>query len=140
MEAVTQDALYEQVAADYGSALERLARAYELEPETCRDLLQEIHLRLWCSFALFDQRCSLRTWIYRVAHNVATEHVIRQRRVRDQLVSVEDIENAEDIPGSDQSERNVGQHQALVASLQADSAPEASGSTDYCFLSRRHPR
>lgn len=43
MEAVTQDALYEQVAADYGSALERLARAYELEPETCRDLLQEIH-------------------------------------------------------------------------------------------------
>lgn len=113
MEAVTQDALYEQAAADYGSALDRLARAYELDPDTRRDLLQEIHLRLWCSFAVFDQRCSLRTWIYRVAHNVATEHVIRQRRVRDQLVGVEDIENAEDLPGTDQSEHNAGQNQAL---------------------------
>ena len=113
METSTQDALYEQAATDYGSALDRLARAYELDYDTRRDLLQEIHLRLWRSFAVFDQRCSLRTWIYRVAHNVATEHVIRQRRVRDQLVSVEEIENAKDIPGSDQSERNAGQNQAL---------------------------
>jgi RNA polymerase sigma-70 factor (ECF subfamily) len=75
-----QDELYQQAASDYGAALHRLARAYENDPERRRDLLQEIHLALWQSFARFDGRCSLRTWVYRVAHNVATSHVIRDRR------------------------------------------------------------
>src|ERR1035437_4462367 len=92
VEDASQDSLYEQVADTYGSALDRLARAYELDPDTRRDLLQEIHFHLWRSFASFDQRCSLRTWVYRVAHNVATGHVIRQSRVRNLLVSIENIE------------------------------------------------
>ena len=89
---VRQDSLYERAAETYGSALGRLARAYELDPDARRDLLQEIHLQLWRSFASFDQRCSLRTWVYRVAHNVATGHVIRQSRIRNKLVSIENIE------------------------------------------------
>jgi RNA polymerase sigma-70 factor (ECF subfamily) len=109
-EEVSQDSLYEQAAEDYGSSLDRLARAYELDPEARRDLLQEIHLQLWRSFAYFDQRCSLRTWVYRVAHNVATGHVIRQRRIRDRLVSIENIET---VPASDQVEFAVGQAEAL---------------------------
>ena len=106
---VSQDSLYEQVADTYGSALDRLARAYELDPDARRDLLQEIHFQLWRSFASFDQRCSLRTWVYRVAHNVATGHVIRQSRMRDKMVGIEDIEA---MPGSDH-ELAVSQTQAL---------------------------
>ena len=106
---VSQDSLYEQAAESYGSALDRLARAYELDRDTRRDLLQEIHLQLWRSFASFDQRCSLRTWVYRVAHNVATGHVIRQSRVRNKLVSIEDIEA---MAGSDH-ELAASQAQAL---------------------------
>ena len=105
-----QDSLYEQAADTYGSSLDRLARAYELDPEARRDLLQEIHLQLWRSFAYFDQRCSLRTWVYRVAHNVATGHVIRQRRIRDRLVSIENIET---MPGGDQVELAASQTEAL---------------------------
>jgi RNA polymerase sigma-70 factor (ECF subfamily) len=107
---VSQDSLYEQAADTYGSSLDRLARAYELDPEARRDLLQDIHLHLWRSFASFDQRCSLRTWVYRVAHNVATGHVIRQRRIRDKLVSIENIET---MPGSDQVELAASQAEAL---------------------------
>jgi RNA polymerase sigma-70 factor (ECF subfamily) len=107
---VNQDSLYEQAAAAYGPPLDRLARAYELDPTARCDLLQEIHLHLWRSFASFDGRCSLRTWVYRVAHNVATGHVIRQRRVRDKLVPLEDIE---DMPGNDYIELAVSQSQAL---------------------------
>jgi RNA polymerase sigma-70 factor, ECF subfamily len=107
---VSQDSLYQQAADMYGSALDRLARAYELEPEARRDLLQEVHLHLWRSFARFDGRCSLRTWVYRVAHNVATGHVIRQRRIRERLVS---IENADSMPGSDQSDLAASQAEAL---------------------------
>ena len=89
---VNRDSLYEQAADIYGSSLDRLARAYELDPDLRRDLVQEIHFQLWRSFEHFDQRCSLRTWIYRVAHNVAAGHVIRQRRLKDRLVSIETIE------------------------------------------------
>ena len=107
---MSQDSLYEQAAETYGSSLDRLARAYELDPEARRDLLQDIHLNLWRSFAYFDQRCSLRTWVYRVAHNVATGHVIRQRRIRNRLVSIENIET---MPGSDQGELAASQTEAL---------------------------
>jgi RNA polymerase sigma-70 factor (ECF subfamily) len=86
------DELYEAAVASYGAPLERLARAYEADPETRRDLLQEIHLALWRSFARFDHRCSLRTWVYQVAHNTAASHIVRQRRIRERLVNLEEIE------------------------------------------------
>ncbi len=107
---VSLDSLYEQAADAYGSSLDRLARAYELDPDARRDLLQDIHLHLWRSLAYFDQRCSLRTWVYRIAHNVATGHIIRQRRIRNTLVSIEDIET---MPGTDQGELAASHSEAL---------------------------
>ena len=107
---VGQNSLYEQVADNFGPALDRLARAYELDADARRDLLQDIHLQLWRSFAHFDHRCSLKTWVYRVAHNVATGHVIRQRRIRERLVSIENIET---MPGGDWGELAASQTQAL---------------------------
>jgi len=92
-----QDELYEETAQAYGPALERLARAYEADAELRRDLLQEIHVALWRSFNGFDGRCSLRTWIYRVAHNVAASHVLRERRAHAQtLVGLEELEQLPD--------------------------------------------
>lgn len=97
-----QDGLYERAAAEYGAALVRLARGYEADPDKRRDLLQEIHLALWRSFNGFHGECSLRTWAYRVAHNVATSWVIRQRRARPQmLLSLEDAEPLQIEPNSD---------------------------------------
>jgi RNA polymerase sigma-70 factor (ECF subfamily) len=93
----TQAELYSETAATFHAALERLARAYEADPESRRDLLQEIHLALWRSFANFDGRCSLRTWVYRVAHNAAASHVGRQRKNNLPLVSLEEAEAAPDL-------------------------------------------
>jgi RNA polymerase sigma-70 factor, ECF subfamily len=91
VEETEQDGRYREAAAAYGAALDRLARAYEADPDKRRDLLQEIHLALWRSFAGFDGRCSLRTWVYRVAHNTAASHVQRQRRGKQVLVSLDDL-------------------------------------------------
>ena len=86
--------LYTEVADAYGAALERLARAYEPDFDRRRDLLQEIHVALWRSLARFKRQCSLRTWVYRVAHNVAASHVLRHRRMNARpLVSLDDIES-----------------------------------------------
>jgi RNA polymerase sigma-70 factor (ECF subfamily) len=80
----------------FGTALERLAVSYELDRPKREDLLQEIHLNLWRSFASFDGRCSLRTWVYRVAHNVAGSHVMdAQRRRLLTLVPVEALDTPE---------------------------------------------
>ncbi len=89
---VTQNRLYSEAAEKYGLELERLGRAYEADPEKRRDLLQEIHFQLWRSLQRFDARCSIRTWVYRVAHNVAASHVIRERRTFLSLVSIEELE------------------------------------------------
>ena len=87
-----RDSRFEEVVAAYGPALERLARAYEADAETRRDLIQEIHIALWRSLEGFDSRCSLRTWVYRVAHNTAASHVTRQMRLRQRVfVGLEDL-------------------------------------------------
>lgn len=107
----TQDGLYQDAARTYGAPLDRLACAYEADPEIRRDLLQDIHVALWRSFEGFDGRCSLRTWIYRVAHNVGASHVMRQRRTRSQaLVGLEELEN---LPDANSGQRAADRSQAL---------------------------
>ncbi|HKS23676.1 MAG TPA: RNA polymerase sigma factor [Thermoanaerobaculia bacterium] len=106
-----QDELYEETAARHAPALERLARSYELDPDKRKDLLQEIHLALWRSFAGFAAQCSLRTWVYRVAHNVAASHVMRHRRLASRrMVSLDEIA---DMPSAVDHESVAGQQNAL---------------------------
>jgi RNA polymerase sigma-70 factor (ECF subfamily) len=88
-----QDDLYEDAAATYGAALGRLARGYEPDVERRRDLLQDIHLALWQSLDRFDGRCSIRTWTYRVAHNIAISKVVRRRGRTPTLVSLDELES-----------------------------------------------
>jgi len=107
----SQDKLFEEALSLYGGALERLARAYEADPEARRDLIQEIQIALWRSFTGFDQRCSLRTWVYRVAHNTAATNAGRKARTgRLPLVSVEDLD---DVPGRGQEETEAARRHAL---------------------------
>jgi RNA polymerase sigma-70 factor (ECF subfamily) len=113
------DDLYTDAILAYGPALDRLARAYEADPEDRRDLLQEIHIALWRSFEAFAAQCSLRTWVYRVAHNAATSHVMRSRRRKSMtLVSLEEI----DALGSMASNDNTSQlleHARILEQLYA---------------------
>jgi RNA polymerase sigma-70 factor, ECF subfamily len=103
-----QDDLYRQAVEKFGSSLDRLAGAYEADPERRRDLSQDIHLQLWRSFQQYDARCSLRTWIYRVAHHVAASHVIRERRIFSTLVSLEELEMLPDkAEGSSAADRRL---------------------------------
>ena len=101
---------YEEAAATYGAALERLARAYEADPDRRRDLLQEIHIALWRSLQGFDGRCSLRTWVYRVAHNTATSQVVRRRANAPTFVSLDELAS---MPGGDTGEIEAEHRQAM---------------------------
>lgn len=115
-----QETLYESAVVAHGAALERLARSYEADPDKRQDLLQEIHLALWRSLRAFDERCSLRTWVFRVGHNVAATHIVKQRRTFAALVGLDAVpEIASDADVEEAVDRNVMVERlfALVHSL-----------------------
>jgi len=84
-----QDRIYAQAQAEHGEAMRRLVRGYERDADRQRDLLQEMHIELWRSLKGFDQRCSLRTWVYRVAHNIGTDHLATRRKASERWVELD---------------------------------------------------
>ncbi len=69
-------------------------------------------MALWRSLATYAKQCSLRTWVYRVAHNTAATHVRRQRRTRlSQSVSFDELD---DLPGNSGGERFVDESDLLT--------------------------
>lgn len=108
-----QDRRFEEAAA-FAPAINRLARGYEADPDRQRDLVQDIHLALWRSFARFDDRCSLRTWVYRIAHNTGASHILKERRARTgKWIS---LDHAEELPGDHDIEAGL-QHKQMQARL-----------------------
>jgi|SRR5688572_13663224 RNA polymerase sigma-70 factor, ECF subfamily len=108
--AADQEQRYAEAIAAFGPALERLARAYERDPDKRRDLLQEIHVALWRSFARFDGRCALWTWVYRVAHNTATSKTLRPRTNAPTIVELDDgLEST----AAGKADEDLDRHRAL---------------------------
>jgi RNA polymerase sigma-70 factor (ECF subfamily) len=71
---------YEDMLREYGAGLSRLAMSYESRAHAREDLLQDIKLALWRALPEFRGECSLRTFVYRIAHNRGLRHVYRRRR------------------------------------------------------------
>jgi RNA polymerase sigma factor (sigma-70 family) len=75
------EARFVRVFDAYGPALRRLCSAYRSDVTEQQDLLQEIALAVWTALPRYRGEASERTWIYRIAHNVAlTFSAIQWRR------------------------------------------------------------
>ena len=73
-------------------------------------------MRFGAALNRYDARCSLRTWIYRVAHNVAASHVARDRRAKSRhLMSIETI----DVPDVRQGAEDITERQMALDRLLA---------------------
>lgn len=117
-----QDTRYTEAVAEHGAALQRLAHATEANPERRRDLLQDMHVALWRSFASYDARCSARTWVYRVAHNVAATHVDKERRTHRGAVTLDEIAHlpdAQNVPADLETSEAVERLHALIRQLKS---------------------
>lgn len=106
-----RDALYERAAKEFAPAMSRLAAAYEADPQRRQDLLQDIFFTIWRSLDKFAGECSLRTWIYRVAHNAAVTYVARERRHRSRTLY--DLEELERFPDVFDGERAIDEEQVI---------------------------
>jgi RNA polymerase sigma factor (sigma-70 family) len=73
---------FDRVLAEFAPAIRRLAGCYEPEHGSRDDLAQEIAIALWRALPGFRGDCSIRTFVFRIAHNRALTHVWRRGRVQ----------------------------------------------------------
>src|SRR5262245_65546433 len=64
----------------YARPIRRLCAAYANNVGDQEDLFQEIFLAVWRALPGFRGDASVRTWLYRIAHNVALTWQTRDRR------------------------------------------------------------
>ena len=114
-----RDTMYRQAVAELSAAVARVAAGYEADRELRRDLLQDMHTALWRSFASFDGRCSLKTWTWRVAHNVGASHLGRQRNAK--FVGLDDVAllAPDDVEAKVEQSRTLERLTRLIHTLQA---------------------
>lgn len=58
----------------------KVASLYTNSKEDRNDLVQEIRFQVWKSFDSFQQKSTLRTWMYRIAMNVSIYHLKKSKR------------------------------------------------------------
>ena len=66
---------------EYTGPLRRLCGAYA-DRAADRDLFQDILLAIWRALPAYRGEASVRTWLYRIAHNVALTRRARNRRTQ----------------------------------------------------------
>ena len=84
-------AQFQDLLDAYGPAVRRLCTVYAWDWTDEQDLFQEIALALWTALPSFRGDSSVRTWIYRIAHNVATTTSIRLGRSRTHEVQSDEL-------------------------------------------------
>ncbi len=67
----------DQIIADYGPLISRIAATYEADPVEQKDLVQEVLLAVWQGLSVFKGEASLKTYVARIAHYRGVDHVRR---------------------------------------------------------------
>ncbi len=71
---------FQDLLDNYAPALRRLCAAHRRVAQDQQDLFQEIAIALWTALPNFRGDSSERTWLYRIAHNVAFTDAARRER------------------------------------------------------------
>jgi RNA polymerase sigma-70 factor (ECF subfamily) len=81
---------FETLFERYGEMILRHLRRITGDDVAAQDLLQEAFLRVWTRAAQWDGRGTFRAWLYRIATNLALNHLRTVRRRRELPLDVED--------------------------------------------------
>jgi RNA polymerase sigma factor (sigma-70 family) len=114
----TQRETFLRLVEQYEPALRRLAGAYMEQAADREDLFQEIAVALWQAIPRFRGESSERTWLYRIAHNVAITAVtrLRGRGKREEPIS-EPFEQASHLPNAEQDLLQREKQQWLIEAV-----------------------
>jgi RNA polymerase sigma-70 factor (ECF subfamily) len=68
---------FEEIAAEFGPAIARIAASYERNPATQQDLAQEVLVAIFKSLPALRDPARLRPFVFRIVHNRCLSHVIK---------------------------------------------------------------
>jgi RNA polymerase sigma-70 factor, ECF subfamily len=79
---------FEGLLARYREAVYRYLAATVRDGAAAEDLLQEVFLRLWTRAEQWDGRGALKAWLFRIATNLALNHLRTVQRRREQPLEI----------------------------------------------------
>jgi len=79
-------AAFEQLIAQHGTRLYRVALRFMGQPEEAEEVLQETLLAVYEKIQTFDERAALTTWLYRIVVNTALMRLRAKARAREELL------------------------------------------------------
>ncbi|WP_394222193.1 RNA polymerase sigma factor [Alteromonas gracilis] len=111
---------FEDVFAQYGALLSRVANSYEACEAMQQELLQEIAIAVWQGLSRFKGDSSVKTYILKIAHNRAVTHVARQvKRVDTHQYDEDEIGSDRFVSHAHSPEEVSSQRQSLERLLHA---------------------
>jgi RNA polymerase sigma-70 factor (ECF subfamily) len=103
---------FEQIVAEHGPLISRIAMSYEADPGLREDLVQQIFLAIWQALPSYRADASLKTFIARIAQNRAISFVAKQVRQGPVSEIPEQIES--DQPNPEQSAIEASDRKMLL--------------------------
>lgn len=79
-------AAFEQLIAQHGTMLYRVALRFMSQPEEAEEVLQETLLTVYQKVHTFDERAALTTWLYRIVMNTALMRLRAKARAPEALL------------------------------------------------------
>jgi len=95
-----------QVFDEHGRYAFRVLRHFGVRDADLEDVCQEVFVTVHRKLESFEGRSSVRTWLYRICQNAASDHLRRAHVQREIAVDVTAPENAH-LAGSDPGEPNI---------------------------------
>lgn len=108
---------FTELTKQYAGPIRRLCRLYAPAHSDRDDLFQEIFLAVWRALPSFRSESSVRTWLYRIAHNVALTWQLRDRRKRGRE---DQLDDAIKHPASELDVRRLDLDRAVASLNPAD--------------------
>lgn len=103
---------FDQIVADHGPLVSRIAMTYEADATLREDLTQQIFLAVWQALPNFRADSSLRTFIARIAQNRSISFVAKQ--VRQPPVAEVPEELAANSPSPEERAIEASEHRLLL--------------------------
>ncbi|GAB2512566.1 RNA polymerase sigma factor [Microbulbifer agarilyticus] len=79
----TREQIFQQLVDECGGGIARVAGSYVRNRAEQEDLVQEIWMAIWRALPNFRGDSSLRTFVYRIAHNRSVTQLVRRRDTGD---------------------------------------------------------
>ena len=111
-----EQAFIEMINGNRGTIF-KVCNLYCREDENRKDLVQEIILQLWKSYASFRNEANINTWVYRVALNTAISNFRRESKKPDKTSLTEAVFQLPDILQSADEKEKIGMLNQAIGQL-----------------------